>query len=64
MEPGMHLAAYLGGTDVTRVSAHDQIVVMRARRRMAAYYHAQVYESMASVADSMPNRESGDPQSG
>ncbi|MCH7846501.1 MAG: DUF222 domain-containing protein, partial [Acidobacteria bacterium] len=64
LEPGMHLAAYLGGIDVTRVSAHDQIVVMRARQRMASYYNAQVYESMASVADAMTNSEDDDPQLG
>lgn len=58
----MHLAAYLGGIDVTKASPHDQIVVMRARQRMASHYDAQVYESMASVADAMTNSADDDPQ--
>ena len=51
MEPGPALAAFLSTIEVSRLSGHDRIVVLRAQQRMASHYSAKVYESMASVRD-------------
>lgn len=53
MEPGPYLGVFLSGIDVTELSGHDRIVVLRAHQRMASHYQAQTYADMASVVDSM-----------
>ncbi|MEA2002313.1 MAG: DUF222 domain-containing protein [Actinomycetota bacterium] len=53
MEPGPVLAAFLSAIDMSRVSAHDQIIVLRANQRMASHYQAQIYRDMAGVSDHM-----------
>ena len=53
MEPGPVLAGFLASVDVTRLSGHDRVVVLRAHQRMASHYNARIYEDMAAVTDSM-----------
>jgi len=60
MEPGPILAAILAATDVDRLSGHDRVVVLRARRRMASHYLAHMYSDMASVADAIEKLEGGE----
>jgi hypothetical protein len=59
MEPGPVLAGLLACIDVTQVSGHDRIVVLRAHQRMAAHYQAQMYQDMTAVVDVM--NDPGDP---
>lgn len=51
MAPGPVLGAILTSIDVTRVSGHDRVVVLRAHQRMASHYQAQVYADMAAVTE-------------
>lgn len=60
MEPGMELAAHLEAIDITRLPAPDQVVVLRARQRMASYYAAQVYAGMVAVSDALHAMEEED----
>ena len=53
LEPGIMLAAALSAIDVGSLSGHDRVVVMAAHQRMASHYQAQLYASMASVADAV-----------
>ncbi|GMQ94540.1 MAG: HNH endonuclease signature motif containing protein [Acidimicrobiia bacterium] len=53
MEPGPVLAALLSSIDVSTVSGYDQIVVLRAHRRMVSHYQAHTYTDMVSVTDSL-----------
>ena len=53
MPPGPFLAGYLSLIDVSKLSGYDQIVVLRAHRRMAAYYEAASYQDMAAVNTTM-----------
>jgi hypothetical protein len=53
MEPGLLLAVMLASIDVDALSGHDRVIVMAAYQRMASHYQAQVYASMASVADAV-----------
>lgn len=53
MEPGIPLAALLSSIDLDALSGHDRVIVMAAHQRMASHYQAQVYASMASVADAV-----------
>ena len=53
MEPGIGLAAFLSGIDVSELSGHDRVVVLRAHQRMASHYAAHVYRDMAAVSDSI-----------
>ena len=62
LEPGPVLAGFLACIDVTEVSGHDRIVVLRAHQRMAAHYQAQMYQDMVSVVDVM--EDSDDPMLG
>ncbi len=43
LEPGPVLAGFLASIDVSEVSGLDQIVVLRAHRRMVSHYQANVY---------------------
>ena len=53
MEPGPVLAGFLATIDVTELSGHDRIVVLRAHHKMASHYNAHVYRDMAAVVDSI-----------
>ena len=53
MAPGPILGAFLSSVDVSRLSGHDQIVVLRAHQRMASYYQAAIYQDMAAVNETM-----------
>ena len=53
MAPGPILGAFLASLDVTKLSGHDQIVVLRAHQRMASYYQAATYQAMAAVNTTM-----------
>ncbi len=53
MEPGPALAGILATIDVTELSGHDRIVVLRAHHKMVSHYNAHVYRDMAAVVDSI-----------
>ncbi len=57
---GPFLAALLASISVAGVSGHDRVVVLRARKRMASHYQAQVYADMASVSDFLEADFDGD----
>ena len=56
MEPGIVLAAVLSAIDIDSLTGHDRVIVMAAHQRMASHYQAQVYASMAAVADAVTER--------
>ncbi len=49
MQPGPILGAYLSSIDVSKVSPHDQVLVLRANDRMMSHYSAQRYRDIAAV---------------
>ncbi|MEN8041320.1 MAG: DUF222 domain-containing protein [Actinomycetota bacterium] len=51
MEPGILLGSMLESIDVSTLSGHDRVIVLRARQRMASHLQAQIYADMASIAD-------------
>jgi hypothetical protein len=53
MPPGLFLAVFLSLIDVSKLSGHDQIVVLRAHHKMASYYQAASYQDMAALSDTM-----------
>jgi hypothetical protein len=53
MEPGPQLAGLVASIDVTRVSGHDRVIVLRAHARLVSHYQAQVYRDMAAIDDAM-----------
>ncbi len=53
IEPGIVLGAVLSKIDIDALSGHDRVIILAAHQRMASYYQAQVYASMASVADAV-----------
>ena len=53
MKPGPALAAFLSSIDVSSVSGHDRVVVLRANQKMASHFQANTYSAMAAVADSV-----------
>jgi len=53
MAPGPVMGAFLSSVEVSKLSGFDQIVVLRAHRRMAAYYEAASYQDMAAVNTTM-----------
>ena len=53
LEPGILLAALLSSVDINTLAGHDRVIVMGAHQRMASHFQAQVYASMASVADAV-----------
>jgi len=56
LEPGPVLAGFLASIDVSEVSGVDQIVVMRAHRRMVSHYQGHVYRDMSAVTDTIAGR--------
>lgn len=55
MPPGPALGAFLSSIDIDQVRPYDRVIVLRAQHRMMAYYAAQSYASVASLADYMEN---------
>jgi Domain of unknown function (DUF222) len=53
MAPGPVLAAFLSTIDLSSLSGHDRVVVLRAYQRMASHFEAGLNEAMASIADYM-----------
>ena len=51
MQPGPELGAFLASVEVRSLSGYDRVIVLRAHRRMASYYEAQLYEDMASITE-------------
>ena len=60
MVPGPFLAALLTTIDVSQLSGHDQVIVLRARQRMASHYQANVYADIASISDVLEAEFAGD----
>jgi hypothetical protein len=48
MAPGPILGAFLSSVKVSKLSGHDQIVVLRAHQKMASFYQAATYRDMAA----------------
>ena len=53
LDPGPVLGALLSSIDVSRVSGHDQVVVLAAHDRMASHHEAGRYRAMAAVHTTM-----------
>lgn len=53
MEPGPVLAALLSSIDVTEVSGHDQVVVLRAHQRLVSFHTAGMYHDIAALNTTM-----------
>jgi hypothetical protein len=53
MAPGPVLAAFLSGIDVTMVSGHDRVMVLRAHQRMASHYQAHTYTDMTAITEAL-----------
>ena len=53
MTPGPALDGFLSAIDVSRLSGHDRVAVLRAHQRMPSHYTAKVFEDMMSVADAI-----------
>lgn len=53
LPPGHELAVWLSAVDVTKLSGHERVIVLRAHQRMASHYAAQVYGDMESVVDAL-----------
>ena len=49
MPPGPVLGAFLSSIDVSRVSPHDQVLVLRANDRMMSHHSAQRFRDIAAV---------------
>jgi hypothetical protein len=49
MLPGPVMGAVLSAVDVTKVSPHDQVIVLRANDRMMSHFSAQKYRDIAAV---------------
>jgi len=49
MPPGPVLGAFLSSIDVSKVSPHDQVLVLRANDRMMSHYSAQRFRDIAAV---------------
>jgi len=49
--PGPVLAGWLSSIDVSRVSPHDRIVVLKAHDRLVSHFQAKRYRDMVAVAD-------------
>lgn len=49
MQPGPVMSAYLSAVDVTKVSPHDQVIVLRANDRMMSHFSARRYRDIAAV---------------
>lgn len=51
MQPGLFLAVVLMSLDVSRLSGHDRIRVLRAHQRMVSYFQARLCADMASIPE-------------
>ncbi len=52
LPPGPILAALLAATDVTELSGHDRVRVLKAHQRMVSHYQAELYRDMVAVTNS------------
>jgi hypothetical protein len=59
MPPGPVLAALLSAIDVTEVSGHDRVTVLRAHQRLVSHYTAELYRDMAAVTNSYETLTNG-----
>jgi len=53
LQPGPELGGVLACYDVDEVSPHDRITVLRAQQRQRSFCDAEVYRTMASIANAM-----------
>ena len=61
MEPGPVLSAFLSTCDVSKVSGHDRLIVLRAHQRMLSHHQAMIYRSMCAVWQATEDEIGGDP---
>lgn len=59
MEPGPVMGVFLSGIDVSKVSPHDRVIVLRANDRMMSYFSAQRYRDIAAVHRSYSSDDGG-----
>jgi len=60
LEPGPVLAGFLASIDVLEVSGVDQMIVMRAHRRMVSHYQGHVYRDMCAVTQTITDTTGDD----
>ncbi|MFV1999467.1 MAG: hypothetical protein ACC654_03790 [Acidimicrobiia bacterium] len=60
LEPGPVLAGFLASIDVSEVCGFDQMVVLRAHRRMVSHYQGLMYRDMSAVTQTMTDRTGDD----
>jgi len=60
LEPGPVLAGFLASIDVSEVSGLDQIVMLRAHRRMVSHYQGHVYRDMSAVTQTITDTSGDD----
>jgi hypothetical protein len=53
LEPGPVLGALLSAIDMSRISGHDQVIVLDAHDRMASHHAARRYRAIAAVHTTM-----------
>jgi hypothetical protein len=53
LQPGPELGGVLACYDIDEVSPHDRITVLRAQQRQCSFDNAQLYRTMASIANIM-----------
>jgi len=61
LEPGLVLAGFLASIDVSEVSGSDQMIVMRAHRRMVSHYQGLMYRDMSVVTQTITDTTGDDP---
>jgi len=61
LEPGPVLAGFLASIDVLEVSGRDQMIVMRAHRRMVSHYQGHMYRDMSAVTQTITDTTGDDP---
>lgn len=64
MPPGPELARLLAAIDVTELSGHDQVIVLRAHQRLANHHTARVQDSIAAINQSLEEQFDGDVEVG
>ncbi len=60
--PGVHLAAMVDQINLSTISGHEQIAVLRAHQRQASHHQAMVYRAIAAIVTTMED-EFDDPDS-
>lgn len=59
MEPGPQLGQILARIDLSALSGHDRLVVLRACQRMASHYQAKTYQAMTSISNLICEQDRG-----